>query len=72
MGKTIRVHGVAINPEYPFKNKAGVIASGVFSSLSIDKQTEAVEELCTVLGYKVQKPRPIELQVENDEKELSL
>lgn len=59
---TIRIKGIMVNLDAPFKDKAGIVASGIFSSLSDANQSEAVNQLCDALGYKSQavKPKPAE------------
>lgn len=58
MVATKRIKGVNVNIEHPFGNRAGIIASGVFSSLSEADQKEAVDELCETLGYKNTRSKP--------------
>lgn len=54
---------MAVNPDAPFKSRAAVVSSGVFSSLPADLQQDAVDQLCESLGIKEkkQKPGPVEV-----------
>lgn len=63
MAKSLRIHGVAVSPDAPFKSRAAVVSSGVFSSLPTDLQQDAVDQLCESLGIKEkkQKPGPVEV-----------